>query len=139
MSADSELRFRARSSETPPSERLLENEAPQERPTKCGKSASCPIKCTLKLLLFFFCFMYVVIPFVFYTCLWVRQQVVFLTFVNIPPFLNPSNPEGFGLNCPKHFYPASDPCINLDTWYIQSSGQPCTKDFFPGKNPIVLY
>ncbi|XP_003739373.1 monoacylglycerol lipase ABHD12 [Galendromus occidentalis] len=88
-----------------------------------------------------FLILYLAIPIWFYNSQWVRQHVVFLTFVNIPPFLNLSDPDGFGLHCPRNFYVESDPGIKLGTWYIPSDNEKCDRNgpLFQGEDPVVLY
>ena len=85
--------------------------------------------------------LYLAIPIWFYNSQWLRQHVVFLTFVNIPPFLNLSDPVGFGLHCPQHFYVESEPDLKLGTWYIPSNSEPCepNNEPFRGDDPVILY
>ncbi|XP_022657220.1 monoacylglycerol lipase ABHD12-like [Varroa jacobsoni] len=86
--------------------------------------------------------LYVAIPIWFYSCPWLRQHIVFLTVLTIPPFLNLSNPDSFELYCPRNFYVESEPGLKLGAWYIPSINEPCDKNApltFAGHDPVVLY
>ncbi|OQR72541.1 monoacylglycerol lipase ABHD12 isoform 1 [Tropilaelaps mercedesae] len=86
--------------------------------------------------------LYVLIPIWFYSCPWLRQHVVFLSLISLPPFLNLSNPDSFGLYCPTNFYVESEPGLKLGTWYIPSTNVPCDRTAplaFAGEDPVVLY
>lgn len=85
--------------------------------------------------------LYLAIPIWFYNSQWIRQHVVFLTFVNFPLFLNLSDPSGLGLYCPQNFYVESEPDLNLGTWYIPSKNEVCDRDgpLFQGDDPVLLY